>query len=185
VSNAIPAPLRAVAGLAAATIDEAKRLPAWLVGFPVMAVSTALQTSLKVQQHYADLIVRGDELLAQLRPEPSEAPSWAQFDDDLPSDLSSDLPSDPPSDPADSKLADLLLDEAAPAPADEALPDDLGSTAAPVDGYDDLSVPQLRGRLRQFSEPELASLLDYESATLARAPYLTMLGNRLHTLRQG
>jgi hypothetical protein len=183
VSNAIPAPLRAVAGLAAATIDEAKRLPAWLVGFPVMAVSTALQTSLKVQQHYADLIVRGDELLAQLRPEPSDAPSWAQFDDDP--------PSDPPSDLTDSDLADLLVDESVPAATDEAatdeapLYDEAGGTAAPVEGYDDLSVPQLRGRLRQFSEPELASLLDYESATLARAPYLTMLGNRLHTLRQG
>ena len=86
MSNAIPTPLRAVAGLAAATIDEAKRLPGRLVGLPVMAVSTALQTSLKVQQHYADLVVRGDELLAQLRPEPSDAPSWAQFDDDLPTD---------------------------------------------------------------------------------------------------
>src|SRR5215467_12695442 len=83
MSTAIPTPLRAMAGLAAATIDEVRRLPAQLVGFPVLAVSTALQTSLKVQQHYADLVVRGDELLAQLRPEPAEAPSWATFDDDV------------------------------------------------------------------------------------------------------
>jgi hypothetical protein len=165
VSNAIPTPLRAVAGLAAATIDEAKRLPARLVGFPVLAVSTALQTSLKVQQQYADLVIRGDELLSPLRPEPAEPPSWAQFDDDPPAD-------EPPAYDIDADF-DVDADGRADLPG------------APVDGYDELSVPQLRGRLRRYSEDELQELLDYETATLARAPYLTMLGNRLHTVRQG
>jgi hypothetical protein len=143
VNNPIPTPLRAVAGLAAATIDEAKRLPNRLVGLPVLAVSTALQTSLKVQQHYADLVIRGDELLAQLRPEPAEPPSWATFDDDAP-----EAPETPP-----------------------------------IPGYDELSVPQLRARLRQLSEAQLVDLLEYEQLNLARAPYLTMLANRLETVR--
>jgi hypothetical protein len=143
VNNPIPTPLRAVAGLAAATIDEAKRLPTRLVGLPVLAVSTALQTSLKVQQHYADLVIRGDELLAQLRPEPAEAPEWATFDDDV-----SEAPAGPP-----------------------------------IPGYDELSVPQLRARLRQLPEAQLIELLEYEQANLARAPYLTMLANRLETVR--
>jgi len=151
VNNPIPTPLRAVAGLAAATIDEARRLPTRLVGLPVLAVSTALQTSLKVQQHYADLVIRGDALLAQLRPEPDKAPAWAQFDDELP---------------------DEDVERAYQADSD-----------APVAGYDELTVSQLRGRLRQLSEAELDSLLEYEQATLARAPYLTMLSNRLHTVR--
>lgn len=146
-NNSIPTPLRAVAGLAAATIDEAKRLPNRLVGLPVLAVSTALQTSLKVQQHYADLVIRGDELLAQLRPEPAAPPEWATFDDE---------------------------------------PDDLvtAEIVAPISGYDELSVPQLRARLRSLSETELAELLEYERTHLARAPYLTMLANRLETVRQ-
>lgn len=148
VNNPIPTPLRAVAGLAAATIDEAKRLPNRLVGLPVLAVSTALQTSLKVQQHYADLVIRGDELLAQLRPEPAEPPSWATFDDEEP--FESRAEGDPP-----------------------------------IPGYDELSVPQLRARLRQLSETELVELLAYEQANLARAPYLTMLSNRLDTVRSG
>jgi hypothetical protein len=157
MTTAIPTPLRAVAGLAAATIDEARRLPSRLVGLPVMAVSTALQTSLKVQQHYADLVVRGDELLAQLRPEPTEAPSWARFDDDEYTEYNESYDAEPADDPI--------------------------TEPPPVADYPDLSVPQLRARLRQLSEQEVAGLLDYERATLARPPYLTMLSNRLETLR--
>jgi hypothetical protein len=149
VNNPIPTPLRAVAGLAAATIDEAKRLPTRLVGLPVLAVSTALQTSLKFQQHYADLVIRGDELLAQLRPEPAEPPSWATFDDD-----STEEP----------VTVEVI---------------------SPIPGYDELSVPQLRARLRQLSEAQLVDLLEYEQTNLARAPYLTMLANRLETVRSG
>ncbi len=79
---AIPTPLRAAAGLASIAIDEAKRLPARLVSLPVLAVGTALQTSLKVQQQYADLVVRGDALLAHAHGESDEQPPWAKFDDD-------------------------------------------------------------------------------------------------------
>ena len=50
---------------------------------PVLAVSTALQLSLRAQQHYAALTVRGDELLTPLRGgAPDEPPEWARFDDD-------------------------------------------------------------------------------------------------------
>ncbi|HVC73030.1 MAG TPA: hypothetical protein VNC85_04590, partial [Mycobacteriales bacterium] len=53
----------------------------------------------------------------------------------------------------------------------------------PVAGYDDLSIPQLRGRLRGLSVEQVEALLGYERATRARPPYLTMLENRLTTLR--
>ena len=48
-----PGALRAAAGLAALTIDDARKLPEQLAGLPVLAVSTAMQASLKVQQPYA------------------------------------------------------------------------------------------------------------------------------------
>ncbi len=80
MSTPIPPPLRAVAGLAAVAIDNARKLPEQLVGLPVLAVSAALQVSLKAQQRYAALVARGDEVLGQLRPA-EEAPAWARFDD--------------------------------------------------------------------------------------------------------
>ena len=50
-------------------------------------------------------------------------------------------------------------------------------------GYDELSIPQLRGRLRSLSLEQVEALVGYERANLARPPYLTMLENRLTTLR--
>jgi hypothetical protein len=58
-----------------------------------------------------------------------------------------------------------------------------GPGGPPVAGYDDLSIPQLRGRLRGLSVEQVEALLGYERATRARPPYLTMLENRLTTLR--
>jgi hypothetical protein len=82
MSFSIPMPLRAAAGLAATAIDEARRLPDRLVGLPVLAVSTALQVSLKAQQRYVELVARGDQLLEQLRGQQESAPAWARFDDE-------------------------------------------------------------------------------------------------------
>ena len=83
MSTPIPPPLRAAAGLAAAALDSARKVPQQLVGLPVLAISTALQASLKAQQAYAGLVARGDEVLGQLRGQPDDPP-WARFDDDGP-----------------------------------------------------------------------------------------------------
>ena len=58
-----------------------------------------------------------------------------------------------------------------------------GSAGPPVAGYDGLSIPQLRGRLRSLTMEQVEALAGYERATRARPPYLTMLENRLTTLR--
>ena len=81
----IPTPIRAALGLAATAVDEARKLPETLpqavTSVPLMAVSTAMQASMKVQQHLAMLAARGDEVLSQLRGSSAEPPSWATFDD--------------------------------------------------------------------------------------------------------
>ena len=56
-----------------------------------------------------------------------------------------------------------------------------GATS-PVEGYDAFSIPALRGRLRSYPIETVADLLDYERATRARAPYVTLLQNRLEKL---
>jgi hypothetical protein len=309
MSTPIPPPLRAAAGLAALTIDAARKVPQQLVGLPVLAVSTALQASLKAQQTYAGLIARGDEVLGQLRRR-EDAP-WARFDDEEPTGARPPSAFDAAPNPAEAAagvaeavegvaeaadgvadalaaedLADALTAAAAEeaalveeverdldpdrdadvvelaearaeqaeadtenvlgeteedevAAADAAFADagltvvdlDVDAVAAdrpngrpegsgtepgtdmpadgmalaadaaaagaalaadiavggpggpPVAGYDDLSIPQLRGRLRGLSAEQVEALLAYERATLARSPYLTMLENRLTTLR--
>ena len=302
MSTPIPPPLRAAAGLAALTIDAARKVPQQLVGLPVLAVSTALQASLKAQQTYAGLIARGDEVLGQLRRR-EDAP-WARFDDDEPAGARPPSAFDAAPDPTEAAdgvaeaadgvadalaaedLADALtaesveeaalveeverdldpdrdadvvelaearaeqaeadtenvlgeIEEDEVAAADAAFADagltvvdlDVDVAAAdrpngrpegsgtepgtdmpadgmalaadaaaagaalaadiavggpggpPVAGYDDLSIPQLRGRLRGLSAEQIEALLAYERATRARPPYLTMLENRLTTLR--
>lgn len=54
----------------------------------------------------------------------------------------------------------------------------------PVDGYDSFTVAQLRGRMRGYALSTVEELIGYEQATRARAPYLTMLRNRLEKLEE-
>jgi hypothetical protein len=55
---------------------------------------------------------------------------------------------------------------------------------APVAGYDELTIAQLRGRLRGYQLSTVAELLEYEQAHGAREPYLRMLRNRLEKLER-
>jgi len=45
-----------------------------------------------------------------------------------------------------------------------------------------MTLAQVRGHLRDLSAPEVAILLAYEQAGDNRAPFLTLLSNRLVTL---
>jgi len=317
MAREIPEVVRAAAGLAATVLDEARKLPETLPGLPVRLIGLAMQQAMKVQQQYAGLVARGDELFTGLRGE--DEPGLATFDDDLDEPVASNgfresafdraesptpvedtvadaevpsLPRDPAADAVTSvidQLADQVeagqqsieelveeapeieeildeiaidelvdqaptLDETAPATdtdetadvsttvdvltadgdvttvdaavtdegvaapetapvsATEATPeaatatdeggspvaaataDDApasdtgkGSTApatAPIDGYDDFSIAQLRGRLRGYQLSTVEELISYERAGRAREPYLRMLRNRLEKLEQ-
>lgn len=54
-------------------------------------------------------------------------------------------------------------------------------TACPE--YPELSIAQLRGRLRGFSVPQLRALLDYERAHQNRDEFTSMLSRRIDTVR--
>jgi hypothetical protein len=75
----LPAPFRAAVGLIAYLADEARNFPDRAIEVPMLAVSTALQMSLRAQQRYARLTARGDEVLNR-SPITDEPPSWATFD---------------------------------------------------------------------------------------------------------
>ncbi len=210
----IPAPLRAAAGLAAVAVDEARRLPTRLASLPVVALGAALQASMRVQQRYAELIGRGDQVLSGLR-EPEEQPPWARFDEDEPSPNGRTAAYRGEADGwafADEEIVDLAedadaYDEYMPAEHPEPVAGPTagsntatgppgaerssGGAAAPADdeglplaNYDRLSLPQLRARLAKLSADDLTALLEHERHHAARPPYLTMLENRLARLRK-
>lgn len=80
MAREIPEVVRAAAGLAATVVDEARRLPETLPGVPVRLIGMAMQHAMKVQQQYAGLVARGDELFTGIRGDAE--PGLATFDDD-------------------------------------------------------------------------------------------------------
>jgi hypothetical protein len=110
----LPGPVRAVVGLVATAADEAKRLPDRAIELPMLALSSALQMSMRAQQHYTRLAARGDDVIHR-RPVSDDAPPWATFDEPVPT-AEKTAPSAPvqtqeqTSDPA-ARAAGQVLDE--------------------------------------------------------------------------
>jgi hypothetical protein len=102
MAREIPEVVRAAAGLAATVLDEARKLPETLPGLPVRILGLAMQQAMKVQQQYAGLVARGDELFTGLRGD--DEPGLATFDDDEPV-------------PAGNGFRDSAFDRAGDAPA--------------------------------------------------------------------
>jgi hypothetical protein len=197
--KSLPLPIRVAAGLAVTAVEQARTLPAKIAGLPVTVASQALQVSMRVQQQVTELAIRGDEVLASLRPV-EETPEWATFDEDVDDDRF-DL-----SRPASFESAfDRVEDEpergnghhtanaetfATPDPwtqEEQALAEETGAhderPLPEAAGYDELSLPQLRARLRRFTVDELAELLEYERAHANRPSFVGMLTRRIATVR--
>lgn len=190
--KSLPLPLRLAAGLAATAVERARELPTQIAGLPVTVVSQALQATMRVQQHVTELAIKGDEALAALRPV-EEAPEWATFDEDIDGyDLSKpafDRVTD-----EDVEAAEDVEEEAEepadvdPASADPWEQEEQAITAAvtppaSIPNYDELSLPQLRARLRAFSVADLEEALAYERAGENRPSFVGMLTRRIATVR--
>jgi hypothetical protein len=196
----LPLPVRVAAGLVASAVEQARELPRLVVEFPVTAVSQALQASMRVQQKVTALAIKGDQALGTLRPV-EERPSWATFDDEDETPASGNGAAavtelrphvrPEPEPPAD---ADTAVETAAavtaaaaegdtPERAEPAAPEASGPNALP--GYQELTIPQLRGRLRHLSADDLRALLEWETTHENRAPFVTMLSNRITTVTEG
>ena len=197
----LPLPVRVAAGLVATAVEQARDLPRLAVEFPVTAVSQALQASMRVQQKITELAIKGDRALGTLRPV-EERPRWAIFDDEdeVPSrngastvttlhtthPLRYDAVPEPELTP-DPEAGDTT---AAPSAAEGDTPDGAGPTVGGASGptvmpgYAHLTIPQLRGRLRFLTVDDLRALLEWETTHDNRAPYVTMLSNRIATVTE-
>ncbi|NIH87263.1 lipid droplet-associated protein [Amycolatopsis granulosa] len=187
-----PLPLRVAAGLAVTAAERARDLPKTLLGLPVTVISGVLQFSMRMQQQITELAIRGDDALSSLRPV-EEAPSWATFDEDLTTDQS---PAEEPlgnghrPDAVLADVADSPWEQEERALGEEHAEGEFDSPAGTGDGplgldnYDELTLPQLRARLRRFSLDELEELLAYERAHANRAQFVGMLARRITNVQR-
>lgn len=208
----LPLPLRVAAGLAVSTAERVRELPKQITGLPVTVVSQVLQFSMRVQQHVTELAIKGDDALSALRPV-ENTPSWATFDEDIEPDLSAPASSfdnvtpitaaEVPGPRAETnghrrKFPDTA-GEADHEPADDpwaaeerALAqqhqdgefDSSAEQPAGLSNYDDLSLPQLRARLRRFTPEQLEELLAYERDHADRASFVGMLSRRINNVNR-
>jgi hypothetical protein len=167
------------------------KLPKTILMYPMTVVSTAAHLVMRFQQNLAELVIKGDSTLESIFPPKDEKPEWATFDEDLPEDA----------DGGPAALADggdgerraegrfalySVTDapDAAP-PAKPARQSKKSSPSVPQPAvateldYPTLTLAQLRARLQSLSVDELEALLAYEQATKARAPFQTLLANRI------
>jgi hypothetical protein len=155
----LPLPVRIAAGLAVTAVERARQLPQQLAGLPVTVVSEALQLSMRLQQQVTELAIKGDDVLAGLRPV-EEEPEWATFDEDVPEAPVSEQ------DPWEDEERAIAAEPPASIPS-----------------YDELSLPQLRARMRTLSVEDLEELLAYERTHADRPAFTGMLNRRIATVR--
>jgi hypothetical protein len=186
-----PYAARVAAGVVVTVLEETRKLPTTAITLPMTAVSQTLQTIMRFQQQIAEMAIKGDDVFDSLLGHNEEEPEWATFDDDDDSAASADsgptaevvdVEGDSSAVPSGSGRFALYssapdLDGAA-ATAANATDGDAPEIVELLD-YDDLTLAQLRAKLKTVGLPELRDLAAYEKSHRARAPFLTMLDNRV------
>lgn len=185
-----PYGVRLLVGAAVTAIEETRKLPQTILMYPMTVASQIAQLVMKMQQDVAVLVIKGDETLESIFPPKDEQPEWATFDEDTGA----------AGDAGDADVVELPVrdgerltegrfalfsgePEAAKASAGAETPaPDPAADAPEIVGeidYASLTLAQLRARLTTLRVPDLEALLAYEESTKARAPYQTLLANRI------
>ena len=183
-----PYGVRLLVGAATVAVEETMKLPKTILMYPMTVVSQAAHLVMQFQQNLAELVIKGDSTLESLFPPKNEKPEWATFDEDLPEDADGALTSSPGFDAADTdrraegRFALYSVSEAAepPGPKKSKKSAKVPAPAVVADlDYSTLTLAQLRARLQSLDVDDLEALLAYEQATKARAPFQTLLANRI------
>ena len=177
------------------------RLPKTILMYPITLASQAAHIVMRFQQSLAELVIKGDNTLESIFPPKDEQPEWATFDEDTPDAAATAMCVAPAAPVPDDGVTDRLTEgrfalysvpEAAGAGfadmtreagerstrSEDGAPVPEPAVAADI-GYATLTLAQLRARLPSLNVEELESLLAYEQATKARAPFQTLLTNRI------
>jgi hypothetical protein len=177
-----PYGVRLLLGAAVTAIEETRKLPQTILMYPMTIASQIAHLVMKVQQDVADLVIKGDETLDAMFPPKDEQPEWATFDEDI--DDESPQPASDGERLTEGRFA--LFTGGEPEGSDEnpAEKEAKLAKADPPDivthlDYESLTLAQLRARLSSLRVADLEALLAYEGATKARAPFQTLLANRI------
>ena len=191
-----PYGIRLLVGAATFAVEETFKLPKTILMYPMTLVSQAAHVVMRFQQNMAELVIKGDATLEQIFPPKDEQPEWATFDEDLADGPDGDIETygvnsldgeqraegrfalytahdstggaaDSPTQPV-ARARKPARKQTVPSPA---VADELD--------YETLTLAQLRARLQSLDVDELEALLAYEEATKARAPFQTLLANRI------
>ncbi|EUA19939.1 MULTISPECIES: lipid droplet-associated protein [Mycobacterium] len=196
-----PYGVRLLVGAATVAVEETMRLPRTILMYPMTLASQAAHLVMRFQQNLAELVIKGDNTLENIFPPKDEQPEWATFDEDLEvldggagggfstipvdglegerraegrfalysvADTAESASGDAPTKPVSTRQSKSAAAANVPAPA----------VATELD-YPQLTLAQLRARLQSLDVAELEALLAYEQATKARAPFQTLLANRI------
>ncbi|MGE2730123.1 lipid droplet-associated protein [Mycolicibacterium vaccae] len=191
-----PYGVRLLVGAAVTAIEETRKLPQTILMYPMTLASQVAHLVMKMQQDVAELVIKGDETLESIFPPKDEQPEWATFDEDLDTGDGRDiqgsqgdvveLPVRDGERMTEGRFALFSEEPEQPAPAGPDATDD-APESAPVEAppivaeidYGSLTLAQLRARLASLKISELEALLAYEESTKARAPFQTLLANRI------
>jgi hypothetical protein len=175
-----PYGIRLLVGVAATAVEETMRLPQTILTYPMTIASQVAQLVMKMQQDVADLVIKGDATLETLFPPRDEQPEWATFDEDIEDEIP-----DSGERMTEGRFALYSVTEntegrvtETATPAAKAVNVAAVGIVGDID-YDGLTLAQLRARLQSLSVSDLEELLGYEEATKARAPFQTLLANRI------
>jgi hypothetical protein len=203
-----PYGVRLIVGAATVAVEETIKLPKTILMYPMTLVSQAAHIVMRFQQNLAELVIKGDSTLESIFPPKDEQPEWATFDEDMPDAFegaSIPLPGSggldsidadrraegrfalySVSDTAESSDSQAADQPTKPIPRQPKKAGASGSkSAVPAPAvaieldYPALTLAQVRARLQTLDVSELEALLAYEQATKARAPFQTLLANRI------
>jgi len=177
-----PYGVRLLVGAVVTALDETRRLPQTILMYPMTAASQVAQLVMKMQQDVADLVNRGDETLEHLFPPKDEQPEWATFDEDDDHDTGDDAAAGQDGERLTEGRFALFTSgepDSVPEPSPAGPPDASPPGIAVELDYPTLTLAQLRARLSSLRVADLEALLAYEGQTKARAPFQTLLANRI------
>ncbi|OBI04339.1 hypothetical protein A5715_05600 [Mycolicibacter heraklionensis] len=190
-----PFGVRLLVGAATVAVEETLKLPQTILTYPMTLASQAAHAVMRWQQGVAELVNKGDSTLESLFPPKDEQPEWATFDEDVEDSFDGGAATfDDDADGArtEGRFALYSFSEDGATPPSASVDDDAptgrngaADSAVPTPDlvdeldYGSLTLAQLRARLASLSVDELETLLAYEEATKARAPFQTLLANRI------
>lgn len=181
--SSAPYGVRLLVGVAAIAIEETRRLPQTILTYPMTIASQFAHLVMKMQQDLADLVIKGDATLEALFPPRDEQPEWATFDEDI-ADSGDSGDTETAARRSEGRFALYSTPDAGDV-AEEPTPESRKAAAVTIPAvaeeidYQTLTLAQLRARLQSLTVGELEDLLAYEEASKARAPFQTLLANRV------